>query len=600
MTYPPPGSGLEAPLAAEPETVPQTTPDYVFDRIALSLSGGGFRAAAYGLGTLNCLYLLGLLDNVQMLSTASGGTLTGAFYALRRKRGEAFGPIYEACYNWLAQDAILPDAMRAWQQAIATGKADFKLIRAFADVYDGSLYGQARFGAFWQREEPGQPPFHLQSIIFGATELYSGLTFRFQYAAYMPRKGYGKRYFIRSYYIGNGNVYLSAADARRLRLADIVAASSCFPVGFEPLILPDDFFPGADPLPKVRGRNRQGVPQQLALIDGGVYDNQGMESLLVANRRNRDYRRSPDSATHKLTDAQKALLLPSTLLLLADVDEAPVNMYTAPPVPAPPDKSPSLQVLDRYSRWALAVLGVVLAGALLLEANGRGGFVAGLVFGVAGVGLGVVLAVRRLGYWLLKKFRVKAPDIFREAMPPLRHLSLRQWAYLLRVRLQTAYVLLYSVFMRRIRSQNYGLLYRSDENDDGFSPAMLPSIIGGLMVDYRRPHTPDPGRPSVRDELETVYETIQNASQMATTLWWQKEKHRLPAIVASATITLCYRLLRRFEDKPPAGPRGREVQRRARLLWQACVITKGQVVLTPDLLSRLREPDCTAEKLLRP
>ncbi len=54
----------------------------------LSLSGGGFRAAAFHLGTLDLLFRTGLLGDVTMLSTVSGGTFTGAGYALAQARGD--------------------------------------------------------------------------------------------------------------------------------------------------------------------------------------------------------------------------------------------------------------------------------------------------------------------------------------------------------------------------------------------------------------------------------------------------------------------------------------------------------------------------------
>ncbi len=46
--------------------------------IALSLSGGGFRAAAYHLGVLRLLDRAGLLGDVSVISTASGGSFVGA------------------------------------------------------------------------------------------------------------------------------------------------------------------------------------------------------------------------------------------------------------------------------------------------------------------------------------------------------------------------------------------------------------------------------------------------------------------------------------------------------------------------------------------
>ena len=54
--------------------------------IALTFSGGGYRAAAFHLGTLSMLHHVKtetgtLLEHVEVLSTVSGGTLTGLRYA---------------------------------------------------------------------------------------------------------------------------------------------------------------------------------------------------------------------------------------------------------------------------------------------------------------------------------------------------------------------------------------------------------------------------------------------------------------------------------------------------------------------------------------
>ncbi|SHM26794.1 patatin-like phospholipase family protein [Hymenobacter psychrotolerans] len=141
----------------------------VFDRIALSLSGGGFRASAYSLGTLKALYQLGLLEQVHMLSTASGGTITGAYYAMRRKSGHAFPAIYHDFYRLLEQDALLPQALARWEAGMQAAGAQYKLIQAFAETYSHHLYGEARLGMIWEPDASAQAPFHLQSLVFGAT-----------------------------------------------------------------------------------------------------------------------------------------------------------------------------------------------------------------------------------------------------------------------------------------------------------------------------------------------------------------------------------------------------------------------------------------------
>src|SRR5690242_2053987 len=51
-------------------------------RIGLALSGGGARAIAFHLGCLRALDELGLLRQVSVLSTVSGGSVIGAAYSL--------------------------------------------------------------------------------------------------------------------------------------------------------------------------------------------------------------------------------------------------------------------------------------------------------------------------------------------------------------------------------------------------------------------------------------------------------------------------------------------------------------------------------------
>lgn len=56
------------------------------DRLGLALAGGGFRASLFHVGVLRRLAELDVLRHVQVLSTVSGGSITGAVYALRLKK----------------------------------------------------------------------------------------------------------------------------------------------------------------------------------------------------------------------------------------------------------------------------------------------------------------------------------------------------------------------------------------------------------------------------------------------------------------------------------------------------------------------------------
>ena len=63
-------------------------PDFTNIEIALTLSGGGYRASIFHIGVLSYLYHLKLsdgsrlLDHITVMSTVSGGTITGMLYLL--------------------------------------------------------------------------------------------------------------------------------------------------------------------------------------------------------------------------------------------------------------------------------------------------------------------------------------------------------------------------------------------------------------------------------------------------------------------------------------------------------------------------------------
>ena len=67
------------PLDPIPPCVPRppTGVDLGQPRVGLALSGGGYRAAGFHIGTLDALDNLGLIDQVSNLTTVSGGSIAG-------------------------------------------------------------------------------------------------------------------------------------------------------------------------------------------------------------------------------------------------------------------------------------------------------------------------------------------------------------------------------------------------------------------------------------------------------------------------------------------------------------------------------------------
>ena len=73
----------------------KTIPTKPLNRIALTLSGGGYRAAAFHLGMMDYLNRTiynekPLLEAVDIISTVSGGTICGAYYAWNVKKKNDF------------------------------------------------------------------------------------------------------------------------------------------------------------------------------------------------------------------------------------------------------------------------------------------------------------------------------------------------------------------------------------------------------------------------------------------------------------------------------------------------------------------------------
>ena len=196
--------------------------------IALCFSGGGYRAAAFHLGVMSYLHRVKLLERVEILSTVSGGTLAGLSYAHALKKKKSFDEFYTGFKKFLSEVNLIKLCFNKLGHESGSALGFNDVITSIADVYDTRLFFGDRFDLFWQK-----PTIHLQEIVFNATEFRTGIDFRFQ-------KTQNNRGII-----GNGNVNIALEDARKIRLADIAAASSCFPGGFEPLGFPYDFrWPG--------------------------------------------------------------------------------------------------------------------------------------------------------------------------------------------------------------------------------------------------------------------------------------------------------------------------------------------------------------------
>lgn len=144
------------------------------NEIALCLSGGGYRAAAFHLGTLDVLERLGLTHKVKVLATISGGSITGVLWALALARGRSFDAFFRGLYRSLLQVNVVKEAF-ARLHGTATGRRRPSLARAAAEVYASDAFaGEAKL-----RELKAAAPVP-DDVLFCSTELDEGLAFRFQ------------------------------------------------------------------------------------------------------------------------------------------------------------------------------------------------------------------------------------------------------------------------------------------------------------------------------------------------------------------------------------------------------------------------------------
>jgi NTE family protein len=216
--------------------------------IALCLSGGGYRAMLFHVGTLYRLNEAGLLPQLSRISSVSGGSITAGVLGLKWSQltfnnevatnfeAEVVRPI-----RGLASKTI--DAISIIGGVLLPGSV--------ADKVAGS-YRRFLFGNHTLQDLPDSPIF-----VINATNVQSGALWRFRKA------------FMGDYRVG-------LIDSPTTELAVAVAASSAFPPVLSPLLLElkdDDFRPNS-------GLNLQRPPftTDVLLTDGGVYDNLGLET----------------------------------------------------------------------------------------------------------------------------------------------------------------------------------------------------------------------------------------------------------------------------------------------------------------------------------
>ena len=223
--------------------------------IGLALSGGGFRATLFHVGSLIRLNEAGYLGKLTEITGVSGGSIVAGLLGLRwsrlafdgegrtaRLEREIVEPIRRFCSQTIDVGAVIKGWLNPFVNPV-------ELLR---NVYDARLFDGATLQDLPKQGEG--PRFTLY-----ATNLQSGVSLRFA----QP--------YMADYRLGE-------VKTPAIPLATVVAASSAFPPLFVPLAIrlkAEQWtrFEGADLFDRV------GLRERMLLGDGGIYDNMGLERI---------------------------------------------------------------------------------------------------------------------------------------------------------------------------------------------------------------------------------------------------------------------------------------------------------------------------------
>ena len=217
--------------------------------VGLAISGGGSRAATFGLAVMEQLKELGVLEHVSAISTTSGGGLAGAYYATR-------GPAIDQKFWQEGKRAIGSNFLGKWivknllpQNLLSTTFTHEDRSDLMMDVFDATLFNGATFGDLGAFEVGSKP-------IWLANATDAGLGVRFTFSEERFRQ--------------------MNSSLASLPVSQAVMASAAFPGAFSSVTLRNYLPASREP----SGAFRDPPVTYTHLLDGGPTDNLGLEALL--------------------------------------------------------------------------------------------------------------------------------------------------------------------------------------------------------------------------------------------------------------------------------------------------------------------------------
>lgn len=233
--------------------------------ITLCLSGGGLRATLFHFGLIKAFWdheLGGVraLSLIEQIYSVSGGSITAAhmlqnWSAMSSYDRTALGLVERSMLEFAAFD-IRNNVFRRWIATKWFSLGTFGRSRTgILQEYYERFLGDRRFYEYYANHAIQPPNVHIMATSFSTGELCS--LSRDEFAIYRPT---------------DGGLEVARCDGSHLRLSWATAASSAFPPAFPPLRL----------TPKDLGHPEgTDFATALSLSDGGVFDNIGIEGMLM-------------------------------------------------------------------------------------------------------------------------------------------------------------------------------------------------------------------------------------------------------------------------------------------------------------------------------
>lgn len=277
-------------------------------KLGLALSGGGFRASYFHIGVLAQMAERGLLRHVEVISTVSGGSIIGALYYLHikdllenKEDKEITNQDYvslveniETTFKQATDKNIRMSTFADFKSNLKFRRADYSRSDRISELYNDLIYKNVLSGVnnpvemrelkifpkganpnFYPKDDNAGRLTKVPILVINATSLNTARVWQFTAQSMGEPIAHDNK---------RKSIY-DETDSKPIRLRwahpsydNIVKHQQAFPLGHA--VGASAGVPGLFPPLSISGLYQDGDEDiRVQLVDGGVFDNQGIESL---------------------------------------------------------------------------------------------------------------------------------------------------------------------------------------------------------------------------------------------------------------------------------------------------------------------------------